>query len=133
MRSARFTIFGVVIAGVVCLVAVGAAQRTSLAFTLGVVPVAPVVGLHGGQEVCQRPIDVPSGGGFDRVSLQLGTYHRAGPPGGVTVRDLGGRTLASGRIAGGYPDVAVQPSHVIRLDRSVAAPGRIAVCVRDNG
>src|SRR5689334_6371692 len=133
MRRARLLVLALAVGGVVALLVVAALQRTSTAFTLGVVPGAPVVPLHAHEAACQRPIDVPSGASFDRISLQLGTYQQPGPAVVISVRDLRGRRLASGRLSAGYADVAVQPRHHIRLDREVRAPARIAVCVRDTG
>ena len=133
MRRARAVALGFVVAGVVAMALVAVLQRTSLAFTLGVAPAIPAVPLRAGDQACQRPIEVPEDASFDRVSLAVGTYHRAGSPLRVAVRSPAGRTLASGRLAGGYPDVGVVPMHTIRLDRTVPATTRIAVCLRNAG
>ena len=130
MRSARVVILGTTVAGVLALAVVAVAHSTSLAFTLGVARAAAVARLGPGEQACQRPIDVPSGGAFDRVALGVGTYGRPGPPLRVTVRaSSGGGVLASGALAGGYPDRA----HArVRLDRTVRAP-RVSVCVENRG
>jgi hypothetical protein len=133
MRSARVVILGTTVAGVVALAVVAVAHRTSLAFTLGVARAAAVARLGPGEQACQRPIDVPSGGAFDRVALGVGTYGRPGSPLRLTVREAsGGRALATGALAGGYPDVARQPAARVRLDRTVRAP-RVSVCVENRG
>src|SRR3954447_3980562 len=132
MRSARAVILGVTVAGVLGLVLVALAQRTSLAFTLGVARAAAVARLAPGEQACQRPIDVPSGAAFDRVALGIGTYGRAGPPLRLTVQSASGRVLATGALAGGYPDVARKPIERVRLDRTVTAR-RISVWVETRG
>jgi hypothetical protein len=133
MRSARAVIPGVIVAGVLGLVLVALVQRTSLAFTIGVPRAAAVARLAPGEQACQRPIDVPSRAGFDRVALGVGTYGAAGSPLRLTVRTASaGRTLATGTLAGGYPDVARRPVERVRLDRTVRAP-RISVCVENRG
>jgi hypothetical protein len=133
MRSARVVIVGMTAAAVLALAAVAVAQPTSLAFTLGVARASAVARLDPGEQACQRPIDVPSGAAFDRVALGVGTYGRPGPPLRLTVRAArGGRALASGALAGGYPDAARQPVARARLDGTVRAP-RISVCVENRG
>jgi hypothetical protein len=132
MRSARLVVLGIAVAGVVGLVLVAALQRDSLAFTLGVPRATLVANVGPGREVCQRPIDVPAGGAFDRVALGVGTYGRSGSPLQVTVRSVGGSTLATGTLAGGYPDAARRPVEGVRLDREVTATP-IAVCVANRG
>jgi hypothetical protein len=120
-------------AAVVAVLAVGALQRNSLAFTLGVNPAVGEVILFPGQNVCQTPIDVPAGGAFDRVVVQLGSFHRAGPAVAVAVRDTATRrVLARGLVPAGYPDVGVQPTHVVRVGH-VAAGRRVDVCLTDRG
>ena len=131
MSSARLTVIALVVASVVGI-GMLATRRTPLAFTLGVAVAGPVATLEHGDEVCQRPLDVPAGGEFDRVRMSLGTFHRTGPPVRVTVRDLGGRVLSQGIVPGGYPDIGQQPEHVVSLDRRVSAQ-RIAVCVDNRG
>ena len=131
MSSARLTVIALVVASIVGI-GVLATRRTPLAFTLGVAVAGPVATLQHGDEVCQRPIDVPSGGEFDRVRMSLGTFRREGSPLRVTVRDLGGHVLSEGVVPGGYPDIARQPEHLVRLDREVGAQ-RVAVCIDNRG
>jgi hypothetical protein len=127
---------GIVVTAIVVLAALTiaalATRRTSLAFTLGVGVAGPVATLERGDEVCQRPVDVPSGGAFDRIDLSVGTFHRAGSPLAVTVRDTAGEVLSAGSVPAGYPDLAREPVHQVGLGR-VVQPGRVAVCVRNRG
>jgi hypothetical protein len=132
MRSARVVVLGAVAVLVVGLVLTAVLTRTSLAFTLGVIRAAPAVTLGPGQQACQRPIDVPAGGAFDRVGVSVGTFQRAGSPLALTVQDAGGRVLGRGTLASGYPDIASVPVHQVALDRTVG-DGRVAVCVRNTG
>jgi hypothetical protein len=131
MSSARLTVIALVVASILAI-GVLALRQTSLAFTLGVAVAGPVATLKHGDQVCQRPIDVPSGGEFDRVQMSLGTFHREGSPLRVTVKNLGGRVLSEGMVPGGYPDIARQPEHLVALDRRVGAQ-RVAVCVDNRG
>lgn len=126
-------------AGVLVLGALGALltvalRRDSLAFTLGVPSVAGVAAVPSGSETCQNSIAVPPAAGFDRVGLRLGTYFRRGPEVRVTVRVTGGgRTLARGRLAGGYPDIAEAGQQFVALSPSVPARLRVDVCVANRG
>src|SRR4051794_7482793 len=134
MRSVRLIVVGLTAAAVLALAVVAVAQRTSLAFTLGVARAAAVARLAPGEQACQQPIDVPSGGAFDRVALGVGTSGRPGSPLRLTVREAGGgHVVATGTLAGGYPDIARQPVERVRLDRTVRASQRIAVCVENRG
>src|SRR4051812_44868074 len=84
---------------VVAALAVGALQRASLAFPRGVTAAGGGVTLGRGEQACQSPIEVPTGGSFDRITLALGTFHRTGPAVGVDVRDTATqRPLAHGAI-----------------------------------
>lgn len=132
MRRATVVVLAAFVAGLVGLVLAATLHHTSRAFTLGVPSSAPVAAVSPGQTLCQRPIDVAAGAAFREITALIGTYHKAGSPLSVTVRDTGGRVVASGRIPGGYPDIARQPVHDIRLDRTVSTP-RIAVCFRNTG
>src|SRR4051812_36415962 len=95
MRSARLIVVGLTAAAALALAVVAVAQRTSLSFTLGVARAAPVARLGPGEQACQRPIDVPAGGAFDRVAL--GVAGRAALR--LTVRDARGGLLATGNVA----------------------------------
>jgi hypothetical protein len=125
MRSARLIVIGFTAAAVLALAGVALAQRTSLALTLGVARAAAVARLAPGQQACQQPIDVPSGAAFDRVAL--GVSGRAAVR--FTVRGAGGGVLATGTLAGGSAGVARR----VRLDRTVRASQRVAVCVENRG
>src|SRR3954449_868183 len=106
MRSARLIVVGLTAAAVLALAVVAVAQRTSLAFTLGVARAAAVARLAPGEQACQQPIDVPSGAAFDRVALGVGTSGRPGSPLRLTVREAGGgRVLSTGTLAGGRPGI----------------------------
>src|SRR5919202_3664123 len=120
MRSARLVAIGGVVVGVVALVLVAALQRDSLAFTLGVARATTVARLGPGQQVCQRPIDVPAGGGFDRVALGV----QPAAPLRVNVRAAAGGTLATGT------GPASRPVARVRLDREVTATPT-SVCVQN--
>ncbi|HEU4703585.1 MAG TPA: hypothetical protein VFS37_13970 [Conexibacter sp.] len=129
MRRAGLLAFAVVTLGAaLALALVGAGERRTLAFTAGVLPQAPVVAVEPGATVCQGPLPVPAS--FAAVELQVGTYRAAGQPLSVVVREAGGgRTLGSGRLAGGYADVTQQRIEV----GAVPAGGRVAVCIRNVG
>jgi hypothetical protein len=129
MRSVRFAVAGVVVAGVVMLVAVAVLNRPSLAFTLGVAPAKRVVSLAPAQQVCQRPVDVPGGGEFDAVSVVVGALDPSPPPLRVVVQGAGGRLLATGRLAGRY---GPRTERRVGLDRTVH-PGRVSVCLQNAG
>jgi hypothetical protein len=129
----RLALVGVVVAGVLALVVVQLTQSTKLAFTLGAAPQAAIAKLKAGQEVCQRSINVPPHGGFDRVALQIGTNHQAGSELDVVVRHHGGAVLGRGTLPGGYPDVPTHGGYrEIRTGR-VAAGQPIDVCVTNAG
>jgi hypothetical protein len=129
MRSVRLTVAGFVAAGVALLVVVALAHRTSLAFTEGVVPAAPVVALAPAQQACQQPVDVPGGGDFDAVSVVVGARDASPPPLRLVVQSANGRVLATGQVAGGYGRRAERR---VGLDRTVD-PGRVRVCLQNVG
>jgi hypothetical protein len=132
MRSARLLLVALCAAGTLLVVTLALTRDTTLAFTLGVTNVAPFVRVEPGQTACQRPISVPTGGAFDRIAFTLGTYRRTGPPVDVTVRDAGGRVVARGRLAGGYPDITAQPRHSVSVGRVGGGDG-LAVCLANGG
>src|SRR4051794_14920637 len=125
MRSVRLIVVGLTAAAVLALAVVAVAQRTSLAFTLGVARAAAVARLAPGEQACQQPIDVPSAAAFDRIAL--GASGRAALR--LTVRGAGGGVLATGTLAGGSAGVARR----VRLDRTVRGSQRVAVCVENRG
>lgn len=122
--------FGVTLGvGLLALAAVAELEHKAEAFTLGVLPGAPVVRLGPDQEICQLPIDVPEQ--FQAVRLQLGTYFRPGSPYLLEVRGANDETLiARQRVSGGYRDNAVQ---TIALPSSVREGSEVAVCIHNLG
>jgi hypothetical protein len=126
-RSAVIAFAAVFALGVVALVAVAGLERRSEAFTLGVIPAAPLE-VRGGGTVCQLPIDVPES--FDEIRFQVGTHRRTGPPLTVTVRDPATDLVqARALVAGGYPDVSTLGATV----SPVRAGRTVAVCIRNDG
>ena len=117
--SRPLLVFGAVFAaGVIALFVFAVVERRDQAFTLGVVP-ASALEAHGGQTICQRPIDVSAD--FQRVRLYLLPRERAS----VQVRDAAtSRTLASGA---GRADE--QGAFTVALDREVPEGSRIALCL----
>lgn len=103
--------------------------RPSLAFTLGVDGTKVAAVLAAGAEVCERPVEMPPDGAFDRVVLTLETYSRPGPELRVRVKDdRTGAPLASGRLAGGYGD----GEHTVHV-RTVDTTKPLSVCVANAG
>jgi hypothetical protein len=130
MRSpATITFASLAVAGLVALALAASQDERDLAFAFGVVPGLVAAELPPDAQACQRPVAV--GGNFDGVELLVGTYEGGGQPLAVTVRRTdGGRILAEGRVAGGYPDFSERS---VQMDRSVVRGERVAVCVRNDG
>lgn len=128
-------VFGVLAAlAVGAVLLVGATRKTQLAFTLGVTPGGVVTTLAPGQQACQRPIDVPKDGGFDGITVPLGTFHQPGSAVEATVIAVPGRRpLARGTLPAGYPDVGTRKVERIAVSPAVPAGARIAVCLRNTG
>lgn len=135
MSKASGVIFGFIALAVIVVLALGLTTERPTAFTLGVTAAGAVAELKPGQEACQAPIAVPDGdAAFDRVVVTLGTYRRPGPPVSLTI--VGDRTntsVASGRLAAGYPDITRAPTHTIKLDRLVDTRTPLKVCLRNDG
>jgi hypothetical protein len=113
---------------------VGATRKTELAFTLGVTPGGIVTTLAPGEQACQRPIDVPKNGGFDGITVPLGTFHQPGSAVEATVIRLPGRSpLARGTLPAGYPDIGARELERIAVTPAVPEGARIAVCLRNTG
>ncbi len=106
MRSAARTFVVVVAVGAVAFTLLALLKRSDHAFSLNVPPSAVALELGVGDEVCQGPIDVPIGGGFDAARLKVGTVGRPGQPLRATLRDRSGRTVGTGTARGGYADNA---------------------------
>jgi hypothetical protein len=129
MRSAVL-LLGLCLVGFAGLAIYSATQDDTLAFTLGVPSNGAVAPLKAGQTVCQAPIEVPDdAAAFDRVVAHLGTYGRPGPAVELSVQTSDRRTIARGRIAGGYGDNSRPP---IELGR-VTDRGPLRVCLRNAG
>jgi hypothetical protein len=126
-RDALVTFAAVLGIAFAVLVALALVSDRSDAFTLGVRADAAVAKLGPGDQVCQRPIEVLDA--FDRLDIQLGTYHRPASPYLLVVRSTGReRALAEARVSGGYEDSVVQ---TVRLSREVPAGREVAVCIRN--
>jgi hypothetical protein len=119
-------LIGVAVLAAIGLIAIMAADKRDLAFTLGVRPTQVATVLRPGNEACQRPIDVSSDA--DTVEFQVGTFRRPGEPLEVTVRNASG-LIGSARVPGGYPDNARQFARVSEITDG----DRIAVCLRNLG
>jgi hypothetical protein len=127
-KAGAIALIATVVVGLVALAGVAARDKRDLAFTIGVVPTIPAAKLNPGATVCQSAITVPDS--FTRVRLRAGTTAGPGQPLDLNVREVGSnRTLAHGRLPGGYPDPTEQSARVGR----VAAGKRIAVCIRNVG
>lgn len=129
MRSASRWFLGAVVVGVVLLALVAVTRRTHDAFALNAPRSTPAVELGAGQEACQTPVDVPVGGAFDAVRLQLATFGRPGPALGVRVLDARGRVLAAHTLAAGYAD---QTDTAVPLGRRLDGRG-YRICFENRG
>lgn len=130
MRSAAVLGFLVAaIAGLGVAAVVAAGDDRDLAFTLSVKPDLVAAEIPPGGVACQTPVVLAEE--FQGVRFQVGTYHRPGPPLEVFVRRPGSALpIASGRLAGGYPDVS-RPT--VAIAPRVPTGTRAALCVRNRG
>lgn len=113
--------------GILLLLCIGALERRTEAFTLGVEPTGPA-SLPRGEEICQRPIEVSAG--FSRIYLEPGSERGPAAAFDVRVRRLpSGRQLAEGGFPGGYEG---RRTAVITVG-DVRAGSRISVCIRNAG
>jgi len=126
MRRGALAFAVVATLGVFALLATAATDRRELAFTLGVAPAKVAATLPSGSEVCQGPIDVPTG--FDRVVFPASTAGTADSV-RVTIRGESGRTLVASATA---PMVRPGPKQTVALD-SVPSGERVSVCLRNLG
>jgi hypothetical protein len=119
----------VVVLALLALLIAGLTNKSSEAFTLGVVAGGVAADLRPGDQACEERIDVPEK--FSAVEVQVGTYRRSGVPLDVSIHRLtgDGAELASGSLPAGYPDVS-RP-HIEVGD--VAEGERIAVCFENRG
>jgi len=133
MRKASLGLLVAVAAGLVALVVVGLTQRSSLVYTLGVVPQGPVAKLAGGDRACQGPIDLPRGASVERIGIYPAAARGEQPPLRITVRPAaGGRDLAAGTLAPGYGDGSPPPLRRAAIGRLRSAPP-VTVCVTNRG
>jgi hypothetical protein len=135
MRSAAIAFGAVFVAGLLAVVAVALTQQSSLVYSLGVKPGVPAATLERDARACQAPVRPPRDVTFDRVGFLLTTSGRPGPPLQVEVRDAGTeRTLASGRLAGGYADLdpADPQEHVVEVGR-VHTDAPLELCLVNEG
>lgn len=118
----------VAVAALLALLVAGLALERRDAFTLGVVPLAPVVDLERGAEACQGPIDVPER--FARVRVIAGSERGAQPSFDLRVLSAsGGASLGRGRAE---PGRRQRPSVSVGVG-DVPAGRRVRVCVRNRG
>jgi hypothetical protein len=129
----RLALLAVVAVGFVALLVSQLSQSTTLAFTLGAAPLAANATVKHGQTVCQRSINVPPHGDFDRVALQIGTNHRPGSELAVVVRRHSGGVLGHGTLPAGYPDVPSEGGYREIATGDIAAGQPIDVCVENRG
>jgi hypothetical protein len=116
----------VLAAGIAVLILLGSQRDRDVAFSLGVVPSAPI-GLKPGAELCQGVVSAVDD--FEAVRLQVGTFKRTGSSFRLALRAPDGTRLADRRVSGGYADNA-------RLTVPVGAIGegtRFELCVTDTG
>ena len=123
------TLVGTCALGSCALVAVGAGDERTLAFTTNVRVVRPVVHAQPDESACQAGLQAAAA--FDSLELVLGTGAEPGPPLEVVVRRSGSRRpLATGSVPGGATDDRPVP---VRLDREVPEGAAIDVCARNRG
>ncbi len=135
MRSpALLGFLAALVVGAAGLLGLGLTQRSSLAYTPGVTPFAPVVEVRPQQRVCVAPITPPRDTTFERVRVFAGTDGRPGPPLEVTVSpEANGPDLARGRSAGGYRSSGPAPTEATVDVGRVRPTGPVVVCVRNAG
>ncbi|HXE44432.1 MAG TPA: hypothetical protein VN635_04460 [Conexibacter sp.] len=127
-RPAVIAFLALALAALATVVALGAGQRRSLAFTLGVTPFAPVATLQPGQQVCQQPI--PAAAPFEAVELRVRAQRQPTGPLVVTVVRVADRApLGRGTLA----DAAPRAQRRVVAVGHVDVGGEIALCVRDAG
>jgi hypothetical protein len=132
MRRPAAVIAGLVIAAMVGLGVAALLNDRTTAFTLGVAR-ATTIELAPKAEICQGPIAVPEGAGFDGVMFAIGTHGRPGPALDVLVHPAGQRdVLARASLAGGYPDIDRRPEHTVWTG-AVEDRQAIVVCLVNRG
>lgn len=129
MRSATRWFLGALVLGVVVLAVVAVTRRTPDAFSFNAPRSTPAVELRGGQVACQDPVNVPVGGAFDRVRLEIATFGRPGPELRLRVHAPDGRVLATHTLAAGYRD---RTDTAIPLGRRLDGRG-YRICFENRG
>jgi hypothetical protein len=133
-RAPLVGLLAALLVGAAVLLGLGLTQRSSLAYTPGVTPFAPVAELRPKQRACVAPITPPEDVTFDRVRVFAGTDGRPGPPLEVTVApEANEPDLARGRSAGGYRSAGPAPAPATVEVGRVRPDGAIVVCVRNAG
>lgn len=114
-------------AGIAALLVVAAVERRSLAFTLGVQPVASAVVLESDTQTCQAGIDVPAA--FSAVRL-----HAESARGGAAVRVAIVDAETQDRLAAGRLQRVHREGTALTVEVGhVAAGRRVDVCVTNVG
>ncbi|HET6448699.1 MAG TPA: hypothetical protein VFG31_06270 [Conexibacter sp.] len=136
MRRAALALVLVAAAGTAALALVGASERRTLAFTLGVSPTAVAMTLAPGQEACQQPLLVEAS--FDVVELRLAAGGAPSPPLAVDVRaPEGGAPIAHGTLMAQDAPASVAAAATgmpARVSVGHVGDGRtVAICVRNRG
>jgi hypothetical protein len=120
-------------AGLVALGAVGVSRGSSLVYSDGVNPAIAVAVLDRGDRVCQAPLRPPRGSTFDRVGFLVASSGKPGPAMRVEVyRADTRRHLGTGRLEGGYPDLALEKEHLVPVGR-IHTDAPLRVCVISEG
>jgi hypothetical protein len=135
MRSAALILAGLVCATLAGLAIAALTQDRTEAFALGVAR-SGATEVKRGSEVCQAPIAVPAGAGFDGVTFAVGTSGRPGPALDISIRPadpdppfaVGRGVIARSSLPSGYADVTDVPDHTVWFDRRIQPGQSIAVC-----
>jgi len=123
-RLAPVAFLAVAAIGLASLVAVAAFRTSSLAFTLGVVPKAPVAKVVPRHVACQRWVTTEAD--FAAVRLSVGAFRR-GRLAVILSPAEGGAPISSGGIA----VARGRSDRVVKLDREVPKERRVTLCVRN--
>jgi hypothetical protein len=115
--------------GLAALLLASATDRRSIAFSLDVPDIEPVLSVEPGQAVCESPIETT----VAFAGIRAWPVPAAPPGAGfaVTVRDARSeRILATGRMTPGY---ATTTPRTAALDATVPVGRRVEVCLRSTG
>jgi hypothetical protein len=119
------------LAGLALLLVVAATRESTLVYTIGAAPGAPIANLEPGEEVCQTPV-APPPEAFDRVVIGL---QPSGPPGApveVLLRSRSGDVVAEGRLDGGYAKAEGPLIQAVPIG-PVTVREPVELCVRNTG